>query len=109
MAQDRPDDHFDIACLRGIATDPSARRLALAAALIKLHALSIARTAPEMREEALRIVAYSRQLFRTLPTRESIEDIIDRFVAPTTSSRAGRRSREQLVEALWEHLQIGKD
>ena len=107
MTQDR----FDIACLRGIATDADSKRIALSAAMIRMLALTMAREAPQLREEALQIVAYTSQLYHAIPTRVSIAAVLD-SVSPQLRSAADERhgpsKRAEIVEALWKHFQVGK-
>lgn len=105
MAQDLSQDQFDIACLRHIVADPEARRASLAAAMIKLHALAIARSTPDLREEALEIVKYSERLYFGLPDRASLARVICEHPA---SARLRGQAINDLVEAVWDHLRRGK-
>lgn len=104
-------EQFDIACLRGLATDADARRIALSAAMIKVLAFAIARQSPELREDALEIVGHVTQLYRVMPTRSSIRSVLDAHLSrPDPQGRNGprsERSREEVVEALWRHFQTG--
>jgi len=105
MAQDTSQNRFDIDCLRHIATDPDAQRASLAAAMIKMHALSIGRSAPELRAQSLEIVKYSEQLYAGIPDRMSLARIVEDH--PATM---GLKSRavEDLVDAIWNHLRRGR-
>lgn len=105
MAQDLSQDQFDIDCLRHIATDAEAQRVSLAAAMIKLHALAIARNAPEQRADALEIVKYSKQLYEGYPDRVSLAKVLGDHPA---SSRLGRETQRHLVDAIWDHLRRGR-
>lgn len=110
MTHDPAQDRFDIACLRGIKTDAHARRHALAAAMIKLHALSIARELPRFRDEALEIVDYAQQLYAERLTREAVADVVRAHLARSplrsTSAEAGRV--EDLIDALWTLISTGR-
>ena len=102
-------DPFDITCLRSVATDPDARRIALSVAMIKVLALSMARQAPDLKEEALQIIDHARKLYAILPTRESLEMLVDGYSGGRPGlSRSTARSREAFVEALWRHFQDGQ-
>lgn len=105
MAQDMSQEQFDIACLRHIAADPEAQRVSLAAAMIKLHALSIARSAPALRSEALEIVRYSEQLYAGLPDRGSLARVVEDHPA---SSRLRGWALADLVDAIWDHVRRGR-
>ena len=103
-------DPFDIACLRGIATDADAKRIALAAAMIRMLALTMAREAPQLRDEALQIVDHARQLYHAMPTRNSIAAVLESFpgTGPAVGDRHNMARRDELVEALWQHFQVGQ-
>lgn len=103
MAQDAAPDGFDVACLRGIRTDPQARRHALAAAMIKLHALTIARELPRFRSEALEIVAYAQQLHAEQPTRDAVAALVRAHLARPNPGRT-----DDLVDALWTLITTGR-
>lgn len=105
MAQDMSQDRFDVDCLRHIATDPDAERISLAAAMIKLHALAIARNAPGFREDALEIVRYSRELYAGLPDKRAIAKVLDGHPA---SGRLGPRMAEDLVDTIWDLFRRGR-
>lgn len=105
MAQDLTQDEFDIACLRHIATDAEVRRISLAAAMIKLHALAIARAKPALREEALEIVGYLEQLYAGLPSRQSLRRIVEEQPA---SARIPAHALDGFVEAIWRHFSDGR-
>lgn len=111
MTHDVAQERFDIACLRGIATDAHARRHALAAAMIKLHALSIAREIPRFRSEALEIVKYAQQLYSERLTRDAVADIVRAHLGrshPRTPT-IGAGQMEDLTDALWALISTGRD
>lgn len=105
MAQDTSQDRFDIACLRHIATDADARQASLAAAMIKLHALTIARNAPAQRDEALEIIRYSQKLYAAVPTKGSLAKVLE---GHPVSARLGRGAQADLVDAIWDFLRCGE-
>lgn len=102
---------FELTALKALTTDPGAKRIVLIAAMIKVLALSMARQAPELREDALRIVDYVGKLYEAMPTRASIAAVVEAYearAAPRSSASPARWRRDDLVEALWEHFQAGK-
>ena len=104
-------DQFDIECLRGVATDAGAKRHALAAAMIKLRALSIARELPRFRDEALEIVGYAQQLYAERTTRDAIGEIVRTHLARSAQRQRGGMNSDQvedLVEALWTRISTGR-
>lgn len=103
-------DPFDITCLRSVATDPDAQRVALSVAMIKVLALSMARQAPALREDALQIVDHARKLYAVLPTRGSIGSLVDGYSerGRPGGPKSTAPSRDAFVEALWRHFQDGK-
>lgn len=105
MAQDLSQERFDIDCLRHIATDPEAQRVSLAAAMIKLHALAIARNVPSFRDDALEIVRYSQELYAGLPDKGSIAQT---FRDHPASYRLGPRALEDLIESIWDLFRRGR-
>lgn len=105
MAQDMSQDRFDVDCLRHIATDAEAERVSLAAAMIKLHALAIARNVPSFREDALEIVRYSRELYAGLPDKRSIAKVLAEHPA---STRLGPRMSENLIDTIWDLFRRGR-
>lgn len=104
MAQDR----FDIDCLRTITADPDSAGLALSAALIKMHALAIARAAPELRDRALEIARRSRDLHAAQPTRRSIAALVEAHLGTPGPSAPPQGRRRALADALWEHVRTGQ-
>ena len=97
---------FDIDCLRLIAADPDARLASLSAAMIKLHALTIARADPGLRNEALEIVRHLETLYRRLPTRESLAQLVR---GRSGNSRIPDEAVESLIDAILEHFRCGRD
>ena len=95
---------FDIDCLRLIAADPEARQASLSAAMIKLHALTIARADPSLRGEALEIVHHLEALYPRLPTRISLDGIVRDRCASALSETA----LSGLVSAIWDHFRLGR-
>lgn len=112
MTHDVAQDSFDIACLRSIKTDAHARRHALAAAMIKLHALSIARELPRFRNEALEIVEYVQQLYAERLTRDAVSKVVRAHVARAPGralqAEAGNAQIDDLVEDLWSLISTGR-
>ena len=105
MAQDMSQEQFDIACLRHIVADPEAQRVSLAAAMIKMRALAIARSTPDLRATALEIARYSEQLYAGIPNRDSLARVVEGHPA---LSRLGSWAVEDLIEAIWNHLREGR-
>lgn len=106
MAQDTSQNQFDIDCLRQIAADPDAQRVSLAAAMIKMHALAIARTVPELRGDALEIVRYSEQLYAGVPDRDSLARTVEDHPVSTVLKPWAIRD---LVDSIWNHLRCGRN
>ena len=96
---------FDIDCLRLIATDPDVRQASLSAAMIKLHALTIARTDPGLRGEALEIVRHLETLYPRLPTRTSLDRLVRERCAPLSLPETALVG---LVSAVWDHFGLGR-
>lgn len=110
MTHDVAQERFDIACLRGIATDVHARRQALAAAMIKLHALSIAREVPRFRCEALEIVKYAQQLYAERLTRDAVAEIVRGHLAEgQLRAPVGAGRINDLTDALWALISTGRE
>ena len=105
MTQGAP-DRFDIDCLRHVVADPEVQRVSLAAAMIKVHALSIARSAPLQRDEALAIVGYLDTLYAGLPDRRSIRRLLEEHPRSTLPSD---RAKDDLAEALWSLFRRGRN
>jgi hypothetical protein len=108
MAQDATPTQFDIDCLRHVAADAEARRVSLAAAMIKLHALSIARSTPALRDEALEIVRYAAQLYAGLPDRAALAQIVEEHMSRPVTPRGRSAAAEALAEAVWNHFRCGR-
>ena len=100
----------DLAIMRELVTDPHAKRIAIATALIKLRALEIARTCPECRDDALDIVDQVRRLYSVLPSKTSIEDVVDRCLQDCRSgpSRLSASAHRDIVESIWDLLHSGR-
>lgn len=100
----------DLAMLRELVTDPHAKRVAIATALIKMRALEIARTCPECRDDALDIVEQVRHLYSVLPSKTSIEDVINGCLEDCRSGpfRISASLRRHVVESIWDLLHSGR-
>ena len=96
---------FDIDCLRLIAADPDARQASLSAAMIKLHALTIARADPGLRSEALEIVRHLDALYPRLPSRGSLDRLVRDLCASASFSDS---ALDALVSAIWDHFRLGR-
>lgn len=108
MAQDAARDRFDIDCLRHIVADAETQRVSLAAAMIKVHALAIARSAPPQREDALEIVRYAEQLYAGLPKKGAVTRIVEHHLGGAASRPASRIAAAALADEIWELFRRGR-
>lgn len=108
MTQNLAQDQFDIDCLRHIVADAETQRVSLAAAMIKVHALAIARSAPGQRGDALEIVRYAEELYPALPNQGAVRRIVDDHLAEMASHPRSRMAAAGLAEDIWKLFQRGR-